>query len=445
MSVAIEDFYRDSDGNDWLPAIMRAQDSWQAVPNKFRGFTLNFGARTYSFSDTIQIVRIMTLMGSGGSRDGQGTIFEFPDGKIGIICRRFESAVPAHPGEGDSSVIEKIRLFAKGKTIAGAHGIQMEAAMVVNDVTIEGFSGNGIHIVASLGFVPRTSASLWQITNTRVAVCGGDGVYVRGGDANAGYALGLDCRDNAGWGVRDVSFLGNTYVACHTINNKKGSYFAGKDPDVVPPAVASDVNSTLFLNCYAEDGQVSHVEHTCMVLGGRITADAGALCLTTFDEHSFPNSISGHSAVNGKAYASFRAGSKQKDIALEICYTDPANFVGPLRLHFGKVRPGWWEFVSDNLTSLGCPLRLSTSAAAEGAAQVWFENGFFVGFIPAPGAAAPPTRIRLTSAAAKPTAAGTLGDQVWNAKPVVGGPIGWVFADNGQGVLAWHPFGTIAP
>src|SRR5262249_54654758 len=141
-------------------------------------------------------------------------------------------------GAGDDSVVERVVLKGQGSTANAppAHGVVMNASTILRDVYVSGFSGNGIHIVASL----PASASHWQVQNRRVADCE-HGLFADGDDANVGCAIALDCRDNRGWGVYDSSFFGNTFIACHTNHNVKGPYKTD-GPD----------QRSMFLNCYSE-------------------------------------------------------------------------------------------------------------------------------------------------------------------------------------------------
>jgi hypothetical protein len=260
MLFFVEQFYRDGDSNDWLPAVNRAQREWNASatqPNTDRGFTLLFGPREYTFSNSVHLVRGMTLVGSGGATSYNGTILRFPPDKHGIVCDRPTTAPPNAPGAGDNLVVERVVLKGQGRSAANAppaHGVVMNASTILRDVYVGGFSGNGIHIVATL---PHASASLWQVQNCTVAFCE-HGLFADGADANAGCAIALDCRDNRGWGVYDSSFLGNTFIACHTNNNAKGPYETD-DPN----------QRSMFLNCYSEQNQPpSDIAPPSMVVGG---------------------------------------------------------------------------------------------------------------------------------------------------------------------------------
>jgi hypothetical protein len=54
----------------------------------------------------------------------------------------------------------------------------------------------------------------WGIERCSV-LCNENGVFVDGGDVNAGMGLLINAMSNRRWGINDSSFLGNTWVACH--------------------------------------------------------------------------------------------------------------------------------------------------------------------------------------------------------------------------------------
>lgn len=85
----IEIFHRASDGDDYYPAICRAQQlqflpPGEAVPRFSSGCTLVFKAKEYRFSRPIELVRCMRLLGSGGA-DQPGTRFVFTHDTPGLV------------------------------------------------------------------------------------------------------------------------------------------------------------------------------------------------------------------------------------------------------------------------------------------------------------------------------------------------------------------------
>jgi hypothetical protein len=101
---------------------------------------------------------------------------------------------------------------------------------------------------------------------------GRHGLFVSGGDANAGNAINLQAQANCRWGIYDRAFLGNTYVAC--MSEANGHINAGpKDPH---PSFGGAYRTTnlaarnVLLGCYTEGDQISRIVHPTMVVGGNI-------------------------------------------------------------------------------------------------------------------------------------------------------------------------------
>lgn len=85
----IELFHRATDGEDYYPAICRAQQLQfllkdEAIPRFSSGWTLLFKAKEYHFSRPIELVRCMHLVGSGGG-DQPGTRFIFTNDTPGLV------------------------------------------------------------------------------------------------------------------------------------------------------------------------------------------------------------------------------------------------------------------------------------------------------------------------------------------------------------------------
>src|SRR5262245_1461209 len=240
MMARIEDYYLPADGNDWLPAIIRAQRDFHTPgdPTGTPGFGLEFGPGTSCFSDSIRVVRSMRLAGAAGKVCS--TAFRFAPDKGGILCalrpvstilartvtrtqttftlapitgigagaelvvegeqvtvtcvsgNEFTvlrgaggTAAAAHSrgarvdliGHVEASVIERIQLLGGGGTSLTAHGVTMHARAALRDLAIVGFPGDGIHIEAT---PPTENAINWEVTNVQVNSCGGDGLSVDG-------------------------------------------------------------------------------------------------------------------------------------------------------------------------------------------------------------------------------------------------------------------------
>jgi hypothetical protein len=85
----IESFHRPTDGDDFYPALCRAQQikflDPSLVDSRFSaGWTILFQAKEYRFSRPIELVRCMRLVGAGGS-DQPGTRFVFVNDTPGLF------------------------------------------------------------------------------------------------------------------------------------------------------------------------------------------------------------------------------------------------------------------------------------------------------------------------------------------------------------------------
>lgn len=110
---------------------------------------------------------------------------------------------------------------------------------------------------ASWGYIAGTNANGWQIWNCRIT--GGiNCIYTRGGDANAGMALGVDTGYASNHCFSENSFLGNAYIACQADSGGGIPYYA------MNAAAASS-----FIQCYAENNvNPSEIHPNSTVIGG---------------------------------------------------------------------------------------------------------------------------------------------------------------------------------
>jgi hypothetical protein len=89
---------------------------------------------------------------------------------------------------------------------------------------VEGFGGNGIHVLSGQDGSPfvvdgQNNANAWYVERTRCANNKTHGFYAEGIDSNAGVAVMLDCSGNTGAGIYDNCSFGNTYVGPHVEGN----------------------------------------------------------------------------------------------------------------------------------------------------------------------------------------------------------------------------------
>jgi hypothetical protein len=187
----------------------------------------------YRFDAAIQLKRTVILEGSSaGLAGGQPTRFVFPSDSRGLIVHRYNTigeGVESTPTTAaDGTIIQGINFVGSG-TDATKDGIWLRARAIMRDCVISGFGGHGIKIAAAAGGAPdiEGNANNWRIDNVRCTGNGEWGLFVDGPDVNAGTCISLDTSSNGSGGIWDSSFLGNTYIGCHTATN--GSQVSGKN------------------------------------------------------------------------------------------------------------------------------------------------------------------------------------------------------------------------
>jgi hypothetical protein len=270
--VNVKDFGAVGDGvTDDYAAIMAAINSVSYGTGFYiSGPAVYFPPGTYYCSETIQLKKSVKLWGDGsGMQSASTALIKWPSAKIGIIVHRYntiDSTVEGTPTTaGDASIIEGLQLQGGGGGTS-YHGIWLRARALIKNCYIIEFGGNGIHVVADTAAVPAKlgNANCWRVENCVTILNGQHGLYTEGGDANAGYCLGLDSSNNVGWGIYDSSFLGNTYLGCHCAANTLGSYKADN----------SNARNA-FVSCYTEGGQDMQVAPSSIVVGGLHNTTSG--------------------------------------------------------------------------------------------------------------------------------------------------------------------------
>lgn len=359
--------------------------------------------------------------GSGQAGGNYGTTLKFPANTTGVVARKGDNS-PLQYGS-DASIIDGVFLEGSGAS-SSAHGIDMQARIKVLNVSITGFGGNGINIVADVS--TNTNSNLWSIDTVRVTGCGQHGLYVQGGDVNAGVATGIDASGNGGWGIYDSSFLGNTYIGCHTASNTLGAY-------------KSDNSNArnVFLGCYSEGGQpASVIDAQAMVIGGL---------------HGAGLSGSGYFAVDGgfDRLAS-KNGSGNPEIAIGTGTGTGGDSSGVLSLaapsnaaHSTVLKwvVGRWRWLFSNLDAGEILTFYSADATVGNGYPRDLGNGglgFRTGYYSGSG-----MKYRGEASAAPSAGAWLRGDILYNDLPSPGGPVGFICVSSGT-PGTWKSFGTIS-
>ncbi len=370
---------------------------------------------TYYLNGTLILNGSVHLIGGGAGQSGGNwaSTLQFPADTVGIIIKK--GNVNPNQNGGDATIIEGILIKGGGGNNTAAHGIDMQGRAKIQDCTVSNFKGNGINIVADIN--SRTNANCWGINTVSLFNNGGNGLYVQGGDTNAGIGIAINSYANGGWGIYDSSFLGNTYIGCHTASNTLGAY------------KSDNANArNIFIGCYAEGGQpASEVAAPSMVLGGMFGPVTGTgYFLIDGKTPSISATLNGATINIGKGEL------------LGLVDADTPQW--PYRL---KYATGSWYLDWANLSSSKCvKLYTRTATPAHGYARdmsganggIGFPNGFYGGGMKYRG-----------EANAAPTSGTWLqGDIIYNLQPAAGGYLGWVCVSGGS-PGTWKAFGAIQP
>lgn len=369
----------------------------------------------YLFSGTINLNEVYVyLQGAGcGEAGGPATVLVWTADVPGIHV--YHDAVSG--GSGSGSRFDGLALYGK-KSGGNSSGIDAGERVTITNCTVNGFSGNGINLVAS---VPGGNCNNWYVEKARLFSNGGHGMLVYGTDVNAGTGISISASFSGGFGIYDASFLGNTYVGLHTEANTAGAY-----KDDSPDA------RNLWLGCYSESGQpASNFQGgQSQVIGGLhaagFTSDTTAVLRTDQSTPFVVNRTTGLGSVAGLTFIYGQTGAA-------IIFQDNAGGNNILGLYDSN--SGCWADCGDYSPQYNSLLRTSNNNVITDA-----DTGVAIGH----GATIYPSEryvrnttgtakfTRVTYASAAPTGATptgqawSLGDIVYNTAPAAGGFVGWV-------------------
>jgi len=386
-------------------------------------------AGTYQFSSTMYFKESIVILGDGGGQDGGWpVVFQWPVDTAGMVFFNYNTNqtggsvfIETTPTTGsDNFILKGIKLQGGGGT-GTANGIEQRVRGLVENVNIDGFSGHNHAIIANGIIDPLTSgnANNWKITGScRYTNAGLDGLFIDGGDTNAGVSNNLDCSTNGRYGINDSSFLGNTHVGAHTNGNASGQY------------ISDGANAfSVFLGCYSESGwPASNIKHPAMVIGG----DHGAGFTT---DTTAIRDVAGQQAGKHEILATLTSARQlskwnsrdDNELTTLIASGDIAN----------GLQRDWWDETTKtwrtihgrdvgNRTAIAYTTDLTTTVDGAGtvlpAGRVWLED-YYQGQVPHRG----------LQASSKPTT-GTyaIGDIIYARSPAPSGYIGWVCTTSGD-------------
>jgi hypothetical protein len=205
-------------------------------PNDFyaRPIKLRFPSGFYYCSDKLIICDgAIHWEGDGSGFQGSEASVQirWPAGVDGISIEAATTndyTIVAAQRSGATSILKGLRLYGGGVHATHANGLVLRQRATVVDCQIMNFSGDGINVDATAGVgvgASEGNANLFQFYRVRVSNNGRHGIFVDGADSNAGIGISVDATGNVGYGIKDSSFLGNTWIACHADGN--GIYTSG--------------------------------------------------------------------------------------------------------------------------------------------------------------------------------------------------------------------------
>jgi hypothetical protein len=154
---------------------------------------------------TITINRTVELYGNGKV----STMLMFEGNDIGLIISS------QHAYIHDFTVSGAFGGQSQGFNNDTAHGIVITGATNrIERVGTNAFDGDGFQLNGS-----SSIANINAIIHCSGSYNGRYGINILGGDANANQIESFNATGNAQWGIRDGSFLGNTWVNAHTAAN----------------------------------------------------------------------------------------------------------------------------------------------------------------------------------------------------------------------------------
>lgn len=375
-----------------------------------RGYEVVLSKGIYRCASDLRVQKNCRFTGVSGARNGQSRI-QFTDG-----CKLHIDA------GGQSAIISNLQINSLGaglplsSRISNIPGIYCEAKAYFEHVGVFGFSGHGLHIDGSTA---QRNANGWRASNCWFENNEGWGVYVGGLNSNAGVADGIFLISNGLGGLRESSFLGNTYLGL-TI---EGLLYPVSPEHPRPQGmwVDGNVNKCTILGSYIESDHAPSLfdSTSTVVIGGTfgqsVNPASTAAIFLGFDSN-FPFGVR-----KGTARIGLGQGGG-------MLYVQDDREDSDLHLSFGANREGWWEWIRSGISALA----ISSNLTPQGPGKLLFPDGYYIA---GPGQAMRKVAISDTA----PNGGGTVGDRVYHVDPTPGGHVGWIYTSS----AGWKKFGVI--
>jgi len=429
---------------------------------------------TYLLNGTWTISAQVHIIGEGQGNFNSNAIVKlnFPANTPGIVFTQ-------SPTTATNSILQNVTIASLGNTTynKAAHGIDLKTRATIRDVVVTGFGGNGINVNTVGG---GANVNIFVFINVWSRNNGGHGIYTVGGDSNAGTGTGISCSNNGQYGICDESFLGNTWVGCHTENNGiqlngntislvtySGNHYACLSSTIntttVPgtnsavwellgagsvsttyPAWSSGNNyiyggsfksngttaSSVFVGCYIESGQPpAWISGSSLVVGGTFQGPyiGGVIpfIASTNGVVTIPTGVNSTTlAYNSTSAFNAQLGGSQQNI---ISYAGTAfDSSGQPTSFRASGKDSIWTWVTG--TSVSALLTGTETAYTFGRSSSvpyrWQYPEIFLG-------SANSSRSITFDSAIPTTGQHAAGDKIFNNAPAVGQPKGWVCTASG--------------
>jgi hypothetical protein len=136
-------------------------------------------------------------------------------------------------------------------------GFVMRTRAIIKNCRATQFPGMGIYIIAASEWGWGGNADAWEVHSCRMEFCGDAGLFVIGGEANAGVATNFQAGHCGSWGVADLSYLGHSHIGHQVEDN--GWYANSIAPTAYPTTCWHNDKIWLALARYDDADRLSAV------------------------------------------------------------------------------------------------------------------------------------------------------------------------------------------
>lgn len=204
--------------NDAYPAVKAAYDAAKPMTNNsyvstFYGYgDLVFSGGSYRMDSTLIITKSINIIGEGSG--------VFPDQEVRLRykgnTRGISIIADTHNGGARTVILKNLYLRNYGiSTDSLAHGVFTNTRIHVDNISIDGFGGDGIHFRTN----DSGNANNSVIMNSTCYYNAKNGIFFSGNESNNIGVYSCNFQANGMCGVLDNSFLGNQYFNVHTSSN----------------------------------------------------------------------------------------------------------------------------------------------------------------------------------------------------------------------------------